>query len=115
MKKFLFIAFVSTILMAFAFPVPPVKTTFKVSGNCGMCKERIEVALDQKGVKSAEWNIDSKVLEVIYVPEKVTIEQIHHYVASVGHDTDKELAPDSIYKQLPDCCQYREHPNTHHD
>lgn len=113
MKNIFFISLLAATLVAFTFP--PSKATFKVSGNCGQCKERIETALDQKGIKSAEWNIDTKDLDVVYVPEKITLEQIHHLVALSGHDTDKEKASDEAYKKLPDCCLYREHPNTHHD
>jgi copper chaperone CopZ len=89
--------------------------SFKVYGNCGMCKTRIEAALDTKGIKSAEWNIQTKMLEVVYVPSKINEIQIHELVASVGHDTDKKMAVDSVYKQLPDCCLFRENPNTHTD
>ena len=93
----------------------PVKTSFKVFGNCTMCKDRIETALDTKGVKSAEWNVDSKVLEVVYVSSKITEDEIHALVAKAGHDTEKTKAPDNAYRKLPDCCMYRENPNTHHD
>ena len=99
--------------LAMAFMVPPTKVTFKVYGNCGQCKERIETALDQKGIKSAEWNVESKMIEVVYVPEKITLDQIHKIINGVGHDTEKSKAADSIYQKLPDCCLYRENPNTH--
>jgi copper chaperone CopZ len=89
--------------------------TLTVYGNCGMCKSRIEAALDTKGVKSAEWNIQTKMLVISYVPEKISLEQIHELVASVGHDTDKKKAPDAVYKTLPGCCLFRENPNTHTD
>jgi len=91
------------------------KVTFKVFGNCTQCKERIELACDQKGIKMAEWNIDSKVMTVVYNPAKVSLEKIHEYIAAVGHDTELKKADDKVYKQLPDCCLFRENPNTHHD
>jgi len=100
-------------VMSFSFINPPAKAVFKVSGNCGMCKKRIEAAMDTKGIRSAEWDVDSKMIEVIYVPEKITLDQIHKLIAGVGHDTDKEKATDEVYKKLPDCCLYRENPNTH--
>jgi len=31
---------------------------------------------------------------------------IHKAIANAGHDTDKEKAPDEVYKNLPGCCQY---------
>lgn len=115
MKKYLIAILVLFTFLAYANVLAPVTIKIKVFGNCGQCKERIEAALDHKGIKSAEWNIDTKILEVVYVPEKITEEQIHHYIAGVGHDTEKVKAFDTVYQQLPDCCLYREKPNTHHD
>lgn len=36
----------------------------KVWGNCGMCKKTIEAAAIKAGAKTANWNKDSKVLNV---------------------------------------------------
>jgi copper chaperone CopZ len=93
----------------------PVKANFKVFGNCPQCKERIEHALEVKGVKMAEWNVDTKILEVVYLPEKISLDKIHGLVAASGHDTEKAKAPDSVYLKLPECCMYRDNDNTHHD
>lgn len=115
MKNLICAIVMITSTMAFAAITPPVKTNIKVYGNCGQCKERIESALDVKGIKSAEWNVETKMLEVVYVPEKISIEQIHKIIAGVGHDTEREKATDAVYRKLPDCCLYRENPNTHHE
>lgn len=83
------------------------KSTFKVFGNCGMCKNRIENALkDISGIQSASWDTDTKMLDVQYTPELITLEKIHHLVAAVGHDTDKVRAKDEVYNNLHGCCQY---------
>ena len=38
-------------------------TTFKVDGNCEMCKQRIEKAAKSiNGVSFAKWNIESKII-----------------------------------------------------
>ncbi|OYU97011.1 MAG: cation-transporting ATPase [Bacteroidetes bacterium B1(2017)] len=100
---------------AFAQKSKTEKVTFKVYGNCGQCKERIENACDIKGVKAAEWDVDTKVMTVIFNPEKVTLEKIHEAIAGCGHDTDLKKSPDETYQKLPGCCLYREKPNTHHD
>ncbi len=86
-----------------------ITSTFKVYGNCGMCKKRIETALDHKGVKLAKWDPKTKQLEVVYNSDKVSEMQIHEIVASVGHDTDKVKAKDDVYAALPFCCLYRDH------
>ena len=80
----------------------------KVFGSCGMCENRIEkAASDLEGVTSADWNKETKMLEVSFDSEKVKIEDIHKAIAKVGHDTEKEKADDKVYNALPGCCQYR--------
>ena len=82
-------------------------TTFRVEGNCGMCKRNIENALDVKGISSAEWNQKTKTLTVVYNPEKIQVDDIHKLVNGGGYDTDKFKAPDEVYDKLPGCCKYR--------
>ncbi|MBS3914596.1 MAG: hypothetical protein KG003_08855 [Bacteroidetes bacterium] len=88
---------------------PPTKATvyFKVSGTCEMCKERIEHALDVKGVKTAIWNVKSQQVMVIYNPRKLEEIQLHNLVAIAGHDTEKVKASEQAYADLPECCLYR--------
>jgi mercuric ion binding protein len=88
------------------------KANIKVYGNCGMCKERIETALDTKGIKQAVWDVKKKELQVVYVPGKITETEIHQIVAAVGHDTDKVKATDETYAELPFCCLYRDHDHS---
>ena len=80
--------------------------TFKVLGNCDMCKARIEKAAKIDGVNKAEWNKDTKVLTLVYNPSVVKRDDILSKVAAVGHDTDKFRASDEAYKNLPGCCKY---------
>lgn len=82
--------------------------TFKVSGNCDQCKERIENAADIKGVKVCTWDIKTHVAKVVYNPSKVTPEQIKQAIANAGHDVEGYKASDKAYKELSDCCKYRE-------
>lgn len=81
--------------------------SFKVYGNCGMCKKRIEKAVTGiDGVKKAEWNEETKMITVTYDGHKIKLEDIHKKIASVGHDTEKFPADDAVYKKLPGCCKY---------
>jgi mercuric ion binding protein len=89
-----------------------VTANFKVYGNCGMCKERIEKALDYKGVKQAKWSPSTKNLEVVYVPTKITEKKIRELVSAAGHDTDSTKAKDVVYAKLPFCCLYRDHDHS---
>jgi membrane fusion protein, copper/silver efflux system len=82
--------------------------TFRVYGNCEMCKERIEAAAKSvKGVTSATWNTESKQLKIAYKGSEGVILAVHLAVAKVGHDTDKMKSDSKTYKALPECCLYR--------
>ena len=89
-----------------------VKSKIKVFGNCTMCKQRIETALEVKGIKTAIWNSTTKELDVVYNKSKISEPKIHDIVASVGHDTEKAKAKDNVYTELPFCCLYRDHDHS---
>jgi outer membrane receptor for ferrienterochelin and colicin/copper chaperone CopZ len=82
--------------------------SFKVSGVCEICKERIEKSVKLKGVKSAVWNIDTKMIDLQYNPSLINISKINRVLAQAGHDTELEKAKDEVYNELPACCHYRE-------
>src|SRR5215203_1615408 len=92
-------------------------TSFKVLGVCEMCKKRIEKALKTKGVETADWDIDTKILSVVFDTTKITLDKIHVRIAEVGHDTELKQSNETTYKALPDCCHYREmdENGSHHD
>jgi Cu(I)/Ag(I) efflux system membrane fusion protein len=82
-------------------------TMFRVSGNCAMCKSTIETATTNlDGVNTADWNMETKQIEVSFNPDKVTIDDIHTAIAAAGYDTDKMTADDTVYSNLPECCKY---------
>jgi mercuric ion binding protein len=81
-------------------------STFKVWGNCEMCKETIEGSLKLNGISKADWNTESKMITVIYDSAKISLDQIQKNISSVGYDTDKYKGDDKAYKELADCCQY---------
>jgi copper chaperone CopZ len=80
--------------------------TFKVWGNCDMCKNRIEKAVKADGATSADWNIKTKILTVTFDPSKNSVDSFSKKLASVGHDTDKYRADDKAYDALDSCCKY---------
>ncbi len=83
------------------------KAQFIVYGNCEQCEKRIEKAsLSIKGVRSADWDIPSNVISLIYDPNKVALETIHSKIADKGHDTSETEAKEVDYQKLPQCCQY---------
>lgn len=113
MKK---IIFISLVLLSFSLKgiaqentshKKIVKTTFWVNGQCEMCQTRIQkAALSTRGVKMANWHIDSKMLRVVYNHPKCTINDIKQNIANVGHDSEDVKAADEIYEKLHSCCMY---------
>ncbi|KAB2867497.1 MAG: cation transporter [Bacteroidales bacterium] len=81
--------------------------SFKVAGNCDMCKTRIEKAAKVEGVTKASWDSEKQLLTVMYNPEKIKTDDIQKKVAEVGHDTEKFKADDKVYNKLPSCCKYQ--------
>lgn len=83
------------------------KEKFEVAGNCGMCETRIEKAANAvDGVSSADWDKETKMIEVSYNPEKTDVQKIQAAIAKVGHDTKMYKAEDGVYDDLPACCKY---------
>lgn len=108
MKNLLLIIFLFTTTGSFA-QSKVVEDSISVSGNCVMCKRRIEAALDLPGIKAADWNVKTKKLFIAYKSEKISALEIHKAVAAIGHDTDKVKAKDEVYAELAFCCLYRDH------
>lgn len=81
-------------------------STFKVWGNCEMCKETIEESLKIDGVLDSKWDTETKAMVVSYDTAKVSLDQIQKTIASVGYDNENYKGSDIAYKGLPDCCQY---------
>ena len=81
--------------------------TFKVHGACEQCKDRIELAIKIKGVKTGIWDVDTKILSVSYDSSVVSLAKIKNKILAVGHDVEDVKAKDIIYKSLPSCCLYR--------
>ncbi len=80
---------------------------FNVDGVCGKCKERIENAAYVKGVKYADWNIDTHDLTVKYDSAKTSPEIFLQSIAKVGHDNELFKADDAVYNKIHKCCRYR--------
>lgn len=86
-----------------------VETSFWVAGTCNSCKNRIETALDMKGIKYANYDVATHTLTVAYKSKKVTEDQIHAALHAIGHDTSKGKCSDEQYGKISDCCKYRDH------
>lgn len=93
---------------------PFITDTFLVQGVCVSCEKRIEKALKIKGIKSAQWEVETKMLTVNYNPSIIKLEGIHSKMAEVGHDTELKKAKEDVYNALPDCCLYKNPENEGH-
>lgn len=82
------------------------KETIKVSGNCGMCKNKIEKAAKSAGASFAAWDTESKVLTVKYPSTSTNNAKIQQAVAAAGYDTKDVKATDEAYNKLHSCCKY---------
>lgn len=83
-----------------------VKETFKVWGECGMCKKTIEKAAKDSGATAATWNEDTKQLTVTYKAGKTSNEKIQQAIAAAGYDTRDLTADNAAYDKLHECCHY---------
>ena len=111
-QRLIFSVLLSFVASLFAFNVSAAAlhfetTTFKVYGNCEMCKKNIESALlKNEHIQKATWDVKTKMLTVVYDPHMISVDNIHKMVANAGYDTDTVRASDAAYKKLHGCCQY---------
>jgi mercuric ion binding protein len=83
-----------------------IKTeSFKVSGECGMCKKKIEKSAQQAGASYAVWDQHTKILKLTYAAD-IDVSNIQQRIAEAGYDTPKFRATDAAYSSLDKCCQY---------
>lgn len=79
-----------------------------VKGECEMCKDKIETALDLPGISFAEWDKETKVLTVRYNDKKVSEDLIHQTISTLGYATDKMTADKANQAKLANCCKPKE-------
>lgn len=93
-------------LASISFAQKNQKESFKVSGNCEMCKAKIEKAAKAAGASFAEWDVDTKMLTVKYNASSTNTAAIQQKIAETGYDTPQVKAADEAYNKLPRCCKY---------
>jgi copper chaperone CopZ len=80
--------------------------TVHVWGNCEKCEANIEKACQIKGVSTADWIVESKLLTVKLDTAVVSLNSVIDEVTKAGYDTETKMADDYAYGSLPQCCQY---------
>lgn len=82
------------------------KAQIKTSAVCKMCKATIEKYLAyEKGVKSANLDVPSKVVTVTYNPKKTDLTKIKQAINKSGYDADELPADAKAYEGLEECCK----------
>ena len=102
------LSLVSMFLLGTSMVFAQAKTEkFDVKGNCSMCENRIEKAAKSvDGVTKADWNQETKIMEVSYDESKASVHKVQMAIAEMGHDTPMHKAKDEVYNALPACCKY---------
>ncbi len=78
----------------------------KTSAQCNMCKETIEKAMAyEKGVKTFNLDLNTKVLKVTYDEKKTNPDKIRKAVSQLGYDADDVPGNPKAYAKLPACCK----------
>lgn len=103
-----FIFVIASVVTASAQKKDPTakKETFKVWGECGMCKKTIEKAAKDSGATTANWDTDSKQLTITYSSAKTNNQKIQQAIAAAGYDTKDLTADNTAYDKLHECCKY---------
>ena len=87
-------------------PARTAQAQILTSAVCGMCRTTLEKAMAyEKGVKAAELDVESKMLTVVYQPDKTSIEKLRLAVSRAGYDANSVKADQRAHDRLPDCCQ----------
>lgn len=82
------------------------ETEFWVRGNCDMCRETIETALNSvEGVASASYDLENHQASVSFDSLKTNPAALEAAVAAAGYDTKDQQALPEAYTALPKCCK----------
>lgn len=102
----LFMALATLSLPMSSFAQTAKTETIPVSGNCGMCKSKIEKAARTAGAEDAKWDVDAKALTIKYNSSTTNAAKIQNAVAAAGYDTRDVKATNEAYDKLHGCCKY---------
>lgn len=86
--------------------------TVKISGNCDMCKSKIEKSGNVKNVATVNCDESSNMATLTYDASKTNQQEILKRIANAGYDSESFYAPDEVYAKLPSCCQYKRNKTT---
>ena len=112
MKKLIFM--IALVAVSFIVKAQVEKVEIKTSAICDMCKNTIEEDLAfEKGIKSSDLDLESKVLTVEYNSKKTNADKIRTRITKVGYNADSFKRDEKAYAKLPDCCKDGAHADDH--
>lgn len=83
-----------------------IQTSVTCTDACGDFEDIVEDGLNYvKGVKYAEINRETKIVEVKYNSTKVSPDDLRKAISEVGYDADGVKANPEAVKKLPVCCR----------
>lgn len=104
-----FSALLLALLIPFTLFAAEQSVSLKVAGNCGSCKKKIVKAAESvNGVEDASWDKKTKIFTAKFDDTKTNKEAIVNAILKAGYDVEDKKGDDEAYKNLPDCCQYRD-------
>ena len=90
------------------------KVNILTSAVCGMCKNSIERDLAfEKGIKTANLDLDTKVITVEYNAKKTDADKIRQRISKVGYHADSVKRNQKAYDALDPCCKDGAHQDDH--
>jgi len=73
---------------------------------CDQCEERIKQAVYiLEGVKEVNVDLETKTVEVKYIPLQTNLETIETTISRAGYDANTKRRDPDAYENLPECCK----------
>lgn len=86
------------------------KIEIQTSGICEMCQYTMEKDLTfEKGVKSAEFDLEHKTMSIVYNPGKTDPHSLRTRITELGYHADTLARNQNAYENLPMCCKDGSH------
>ncbi len=102
-----FSVIITCLFLTFSATAQQVRSdSFKVQGECGMCKKKIENAAKKAGATYAEWSPVTKTLNVSYNTSLSSVAVLQQAIAKTGYYTPGYKATEEAYNALDECCKY---------
>lgn len=112
-----FISFCAVVLFVLAAKVtmaaPQNTDTLVVKTNiycnhckqCESCKGKLDLLMEEKGVKDMVLNVELMTITVVYNSKKTSPEKIRTAISNLGYDADNVPANPKAYEELDGCCK----------